>query len=265
MAKVYTLPSILEQEKELQKGIEALEQQINILKERLKEEVMLEKKRAKAWQYFYNLAMLISILIAVYAFYKAYWGQGKNFLLLGVTPLPLVLLFIRDNFPNPRVLSSVKTLKEFNKLASKLNDDKKYLERIQSGSQGEKECLEVLKGLPDCYHIFSDLKVPYENSVKQVDSIVVGPNGIFVIEAKNHKGYIAGYASLPIWTQYNFYNDSWNAREIVNPVKQNWLNTMALKDYLRFKRGALYWLTPIVVFCGEGTNISAVYYVCYHH
>ncbi|MBE3573007.1 MAG: hypothetical protein IMW95_08655 [Moorella humiferrea] len=47
MAKVYTLPSILEKEKELQKNIEALEQQINILKERLKKEVMVEKNGLK--------------------------------------------------------------------------------------------------------------------------------------------------------------------------------------------------------------------------
>ena len=59
----------------------------------------------------------------------------------------------------------------------------------RAGAQGEDTALARLKDLPDTYTIFNQLEVPNNNSRRgfvELDLVVVGPNGVFVVEVKNN-------------------------------------------------------------------------------
>lgn len=64
------------------------------------------------------------------------------------------------------------------------------------GAAGEERVAEMLKNLPPEYTTINDVLLP---SGVHIDHIVLGPNGIFVIETKNHRGLIKCEGDS--WTQ----------------------------------------------------------------
>lgn len=54
------------------------------------------------------------------------------------------------------------------------------------GLEGENLVLRYLKTLPKDYFIFNDVK--FQGSRGNIDHIVIGPNGMFVVETKNYSG-----------------------------------------------------------------------------
>jgi hypothetical protein len=60
--------------------------------------------------------------------------------------------------------------------------------RWWKGKVGEKAVIEVLETLSDDYVLLNDLLLPARRG--NVDHLVVGPNGIFVLETKNWSGKI---------------------------------------------------------------------------
>ena len=60
-------------------------------------------------------------------------------------------------------------------------------ENWNKGIRGEHIVANYLNQLPECYSVFNDVKFP--GSYGNLDHIVIGPNGIFVIETKNYKGF----------------------------------------------------------------------------
>lgn len=109
------------------------------------------------------------------------------------------------------------------------------------GDAGEKRMSEYLQQLPKSFHVFNDVKLP--GSRGNIDHIVVGPTGIFVIETKNYS------------TSYIVQNDKWYYKTRYgpkladhNPGKQVKSNAMRLRKFL-IKRGIIdknYWVNSIV-------------------
>lgn len=64
----------------------------------------------------------------------------------------------------------------------------KKFETWQRGAEGEEEVIEILEGLGPRYEVFHDLVLPGET--QNIDHVVVGENGIFVLETKNLDGVI---------------------------------------------------------------------------
>lgn len=60
------------------------------------------------------------------------------------------------------------------------------VERYFKGARGEERVSEILKGLPDAYHVFNDMPVGRD----RVDHVVVGPGGVFSIETKCWGGHV---------------------------------------------------------------------------
>jgi len=67
-------------------------------------------------------------------------------------------------------------------------NSRKSIHAYRKGVSGEQNVVEWLKSLGDEFYLINDivLQKPYGN----VDHVVLGPNGIFVIETKNYKGTI---------------------------------------------------------------------------
>ena len=58
--------------------------------------------------------------------------------------------------------------------------------RYTKGWSGEREVVQALSGLDDSYYIVHDARIPKAN----IDHIVLGPNGVFVVETKNFSGRV---------------------------------------------------------------------------
>jgi hypothetical protein len=88
------------------------------------------------------------------------------------------------------------------------------------GKRGELAITEALKRLPDDYVLLNDLTLP--ESRGNVDHLVIGPTGLFVIETKNYSGYV------------KCFRDNWqvNGRQISSLSKQAKRNAIAIKNNL---------------------------------
>jgi hypothetical protein len=60
--------------------------------------------------------------------------------------------------------------------------------RWSLGRNGESKVTEALKSLPDEYIVLNDIVLPDRKG--NVDHLLVGPNGVFVIETKNYLGFV---------------------------------------------------------------------------
>lgn len=100
-------------------------------------------------------------------------------------------------------------------------------------------------------HPMSNLTLPAEEGTTQIDHVLVCTKGVFVIECKDHKGWIFASSSAPNWTQALPGRKGKNARKypFQNPVRQNY-------KHLKAVQGLLDFLPPehvhsVVVFTGE--------------
>jgi len=127
--------------------------------------------------------------------------------------------------------------------------------RRLSGAEGEEQALGVpharagsLAYLPDTYTVFNQVAVPYGKRYRELDLIVVGPNGIFVIEVKHYRGVIAGAESDRTWRQCQYAHDGGDncERSVRNPVLQLQHGVRAIRRYLA-ARDIKTWVQGAVV------------------
>jgi hypothetical protein len=59
---------------------------------------------------------------------------------------------------------------------------------LRAGLRGQQSAVEILSLLDDDYYLINNLKLP--GRADDVDHIIVGPNGVFAVETKNHRGRI---------------------------------------------------------------------------
>ena len=109
------------------------------------------------------------------------------------------------------------------------------------GAEGEERALGLPRAYPGClaylpntYTAFNQVLVPYGKRHRELDLIVVGPNGIFVIEVKHYRGEITGAETDRTWRQPQSTYDLANidVRELRNPVIQVKHAVRALRGYL---------------------------------
>lgn len=93
------------------------------------------------------------------------------------------------------------------------------------GIKGESVVAEYLNQLPKDYFIFNDVKFP--GSYGNLDHIVVGPNGIYVIETKNYSGFF-------IVRDREWFYKSGKTIKIARsqPGKQVMANAISLRKFL---------------------------------
>ena len=61
-----------------------------------------------------------------------------------------------------------------------------------SGKTGENRIVKELAKLPDDHIVFTNYFCSFEHKKCEIDALVLAPQGIFVIESKNHNGTING-------------------------------------------------------------------------
>lgn len=95
------------------------------------------------------------------------------------------------------------------------------------------------------YEVLHNLTLKTAEATTQIDHIVLGPSGIFVIETKNYKGWIFGSEHSAQWTQ-TIYKSK---HRFHNPVRQNFGHIKTLESYLP---GCPAPMISIVNFTGNG-------------
>lgn len=132
-----------------------------------------------------------------------------------------------------------------------------------SGAEGEDWALGVpaalpgsLSTLPDDYTVFNQVMVPNGKSFRELDFVVIGPNGIFAIEVKHHRGEISGKETDFSWRQRK-HSRAGNTYEqdMRNPVGQLKGAIHALKQNLK-AQGIHSWIQGIVVFTHPECSLS---------
>ncbi len=99
---------------------------------------------------------------------------------------------------------------------------RKNLGILQSGVRGEEMTLKILQKLPKEYTILTNPVILNRGVTMELDFVVIGKNGVFIVESKNYRGIISGKTSKQTWKQVKHgKNDKVYEKEIGNPVKQS--------------------------------------------
>ena len=115
----------------------------------------------------------------------------------------------------------------------------------------------MLKKLPNNYYIFNDIIIENRDGKSQIDHVVIGTNGIFVIETKNHNGKIVGDENERNWIQNKTgRNGGTYSSELFNPTKQVKTHVYRLKTVLNEELGINPWIQSIVVFANDTTELD---------
>lgn len=124
------------------------------------------------------------------------------------------------------------------------------------GAQGEEKVAESLSHLDESYYVVHDVVLP--GMVKEnIDHVVLGPNGIFAVETKNHKGYIT------------CQGDWWNQRkigrrgtpylgDIGSPSKQVKRKAALLNRFIQNHLKTNLYINGIVVFTNEEAKLKII-------
>jgi nuclease-like protein/TadE-like protein len=129
------------------------------------------------------------------------------------------------------------------------------------GLSGERHVGEVLAAeLPQDYAVFNGVSVP--RCAGDIDHLVVGPSGVFVLETKTMAGHIVCEADGQ-WrrTRIGRAGTSYSAY-IGDPAAQVQRNVFALRQTLRRRLPALFarsplWIEGLVVFAHPDTHLEA--------
>ncbi|MCM1144415.1 MAG: NERD domain-containing protein [Blautia sp.] len=126
---------------------------------------------------------------------------------------------------------------------------------LASGISGERIATKILSKLPDGYTIFQNVTINYDGKTSEIDNIVVGRSGVFIVETKNHNGSIAGNYEEAYWTQYKVGRGGTPyEKEIYSPIKQVGTHIYRLANYLR-QSGANTYIEGMVYFTHEECEV----------
>ena len=115
--------------------------------------------------------------------------------------------------------------------------------KTASGDTGVERSLDILSELPDGYHVFSNLHV--EGAF--IGTVVVGRNGVFIINTKNHNGEITPSDDYE-WTQKKVGRGGTEyTATLRNPVKQTKKQIYSMSQFLK-KNNIRAWVDGIVYF-----------------
>lgn len=115
---------------------------------------------------------------------------------------------------------------------------------FEQGADGEARVAKELQKLPDTYTVIQDVKLP--STKTNIDFVVLGPNGIWAVEVKSHRGKIAYNGNILLKNGYPFEKDI---------LSQARAETKALTDYLQSHIDRNLYANGILVFSNPKTTM----------
>lgn len=193
----------------------------------------------------FNLYKLELLLPLIFTFITIYIGIWDNsYLMLSAVSATLTFLWY---FFIMRVYrkKQIKIKERYNKAIIK-----------KAGADGELNALKTLLELPDDYSVIQDLEIYDGDKKSQLDAVVIGNNGIFIVEIKNLSGEITGNEHDKNVTQVKRYKNKSNVtKHIYNPIKQIKTHHYRLSNLLK-NNGFKYRIESIVYFCNPSAKVD---------
>lgn len=125
------------------------------------------------------------------------------------------------------------------------------------GIKGEYKVYKQLKVIKKMgYKLFQNVHLKNNDIKAQLDFIIVGINGIFIVEVKNQRGVIIGNCESKYLTKIK-KSKSGNEykKKIYNPIKQVNTHIYKLSKILR-NNGINSWIEGIVLFSNKDSNVK---------
>lgn len=117
-------------------------------------------------------------------------------------------------------------------------------------TSGREESEEALEDLPDTYTVLHNVEIMNNKHVLHLNHVVIGPNGLFVVKAKNWAALkVVGEANDPNWTLFNKRNEYSEK----NPVKQVKTQVHFLSEFLK-KQNIGAWVQGIVYLSNRASS-----------
>lgn len=193
----------------------------------------LEEKRSTYQNQMKKKSMLAVSLFAVSIVSGAFLLYYNRMLMLCV-PLLLGLLAVG-------LLASIISLEN-------------EIDILEAGIEGENSANGYMAMLPESYTIFRNLTIHHQEKSSEIDTLVVGPTGIFVIEIKHLNGHILGDISDPHWAQHKVGRAGTPyTKMFYSPVKQVNTHVYRTANYLR-ENGIRTHIDAIVYFSNTDTT-----------
>jgi hypothetical protein len=126
--------------------------------------------------------------------------------------------------------------------------------KYRAGLQGEKVSLKYAKKLPDNYFVFTNVTFRLSARRTEIDLVIVGQTGVFVLEVKNHCGHICGDADNDEWTQH-LGRGGKCIRPLYNPLRQAKRQAYNLAEALRIQAIGV-WVESAVVFANKAATVE---------
>lgn len=124
-----------------------------------------------------------------------------------------------------------------------------------AGMVGERLVSKVLKELDDSYYLLEDVILPSREG--NIDHVLVGANGIFVIEVKNYSGRLSVHGDKWYHTRISGAGKK-EIRSISIQVKKNAANlNKILTDTLDARFKNRLFVEPLIVFSNEKMKLEA--------
>lgn len=121
------------------------------------------------------------------------------------------------------------------------------------GKEGEDDAYYFLRHFlePHGYAIIRNAHIFYNGEESEIDNIIVGRTGVFIVEVKNMRGMIIGSCDDNNLMQYKLDNrDEMHSKSFYNPIKQVNTHTYRLAHFLRdnnikvFIKNTVYFVNP---------------------
>lgn len=129
------------------------------------------------------------------------------------------------------------------------------IEILEAGIDGENATAKILNQLPDNYMCFMNVLVTYSGK-SEIDTVVVGPSGVFVIEIKNIKGKILADVKNKKWLQKKITGGGKLYQKFFyNPIMQVRTHAYRLNGFLK-ENGIKTYINPIVYFANEDASVN---------
>lgn len=127
---------------------------------------------------------------------------------------------------------------------------------LKSGIKGERNLISILRKLPDGYKAISNVIVEYEGKPSELDLVLIGKNGVFVIETKNHNGTIVGDDTDERWIQKKVGQKGGRyQKSMYNPIKQVSTHVFRLSNFLK-TNNINVWVQGAVFFSNRSTRVN---------
>lgn len=105
---------------------------------------------------------------------------------------------------------------------------------LLSGVKGENNTQNILKRLPKDFTVITNPVIQNRGVTLELDFVVIGKNGVFIVESKNYRGIVCGKTSQQKWKQIkhgkggNLYE-----KEVGNPLKQAYRQGRRMSEMFR--------------------------------